>query len=596
MNVNHLSGLLKSDRAIQPTTTNLKAGQMISGRVQELYPNNRALISIGNQQIVAQLETSLSAKQSYLFQVLSTGDITKLKVLTEQTGGNNAQLEAMLKQLGINVPKEARSFIQSLINQNIAFTPNQSKEMLSLLQQYGNSNETKAQIMEMMSKGLPITREVFNSLTSLKEGQLGDKLQMVANSLSTSSASTSVEQLLRERLAPFLTNSNNTMLNVMQKMNNNQPTELFTLFQKAALIPPNMSQAEFTSSIRRGLTQTNGALPFNTTPERVMEALSNLAEKQNVLLKDSQLNNVINRLSTNINQPERINEWKQFIIQMNIDTKVKPMLSQNENAQLTNWIQNKTSTVTENQQIINMLTNLQQKQTTPVESGMMRALILANDQQTLQAPFPVKHQFLALLKEFIQVSGLNDEVILATPSKETPQPTEFSMKQLLMQGMAQSSEVGNDRMMQLLSTLTGMQLQNIQAEMNNPNLQLVIPGEKLGLPNDMFMEFEGYKKNENGEIDADYCKILFHLELSNIGETVIQMAVQNRVVNIAIYNNAIEELGLEESNKALLKTALSNLDYHLSSVSFKKINEEETLPQKNKVSHENFSEGFDFRV
>ncbi len=57
----------------------LKPGQMISAKVLELFPNQKATIQVNGKEIVAQLETALTAKKSYLFQVISAGDVTRIK-------------------------------------------------------------------------------------------------------------------------------------------------------------------------------------------------------------------------------------------------------------------------------------------------------------------------------------------------------------------------------------------------------------------------------------------------------------------------------------------------------------------------------------
>src|SRR5688500_6197126 len=77
-------------------------------------------------------------------------------------------------------------------------------------------------------------------------------------------------------------------------------------------------------------------------------------------------------------------------------------------------------------------------------------------------------------------------------------------------------------------------------EINNAlQASCMLPGEKLSLNQDVYMQFEG-KKDKNGNIDSDFCRILFVLELEKMNETMIDMQIQKRIISVNIYNEQKE--------------------------------------------------------
>ena len=47
----------------------MKEGQVVHGTIKKLYPNQTAEVQIGNQKVIAKLETPLKAGDSHFFQV-----------------------------------------------------------------------------------------------------------------------------------------------------------------------------------------------------------------------------------------------------------------------------------------------------------------------------------------------------------------------------------------------------------------------------------------------------------------------------------------------------------------------------------------------
>src|SRR5699024_11224296 len=71
-----------------------------------------------------------------------------------------------------------------------------------------------------------------------------------------------------------------------------------------------------------------------------------------------------------------------------------------------------------------------------------------------------------------------------------------------------------------------------------------------------------------GNIDSDFCRILFVLELEKMNETMIDMQIQKRIISVNIYNEQ-KEPSMVELLIPSLKDSLDKLDYQLSTVQCK---------------------------
>jgi hypothetical protein len=78
------------------------------------------------------------------------------------------------------------------------------------------------------------------------------------------------------------------------------------------------------------------------------------------------------------------------------------------------------------------------------------------------------------------------------------------------------------------------------------------------------LRMSGRKKN--GEIDSDFCRLLFSLELKNLNEVVIDVKVQNRILTLVIYNQSEGIESIVSDLKSTLQTNLESLGYQLSSI------------------------------
>ncbi|TFJ94650.1 hypothetical protein [Lentibacillus salicampi] len=204
-----------------------------------------------------------------------------------------------------------------------------------------------------------------------------------------------------------------------------------------------------------------------------------------------------------------------------------------------------------------------------------------------------KEQFLSQIQQVLQSTGLNYENQLAANRFHEQQTT---IKSLLLQLMQQSDSAVHERSQQFLHFLNGMQIQSVNETAGGIQANLQMPGQKLGLPDDVQMEFFGHK-TKDGTISPDSCRVLFHLNLARLKETVIDMHVQKRAVSITVYNdheNLTEQL---TGFQSILDEGLASLHYQLSMVTFKPMHEKsEPAQQTVKTDYHKPYQGVDYRI
>jgi hypothetical protein len=171
-----------------------------------------------------------------------------------------------------------------------------------------------------------------------------------------------------------------------------------------------------------------------------------------------------------------------------------------------------------------------------------------------------------LLRNLVQLLGLEyeKEVQLWTnPEQDSAEPFQ-SLKPLLMKAMLELGESGKE-LEPLLNRLTGMQL--ISQDSIGPMLQMVLqlPFSFGGKQSDITLQWSGRKTN-SGQIDPDFCRILFHLDLQSLEQTVIDMQVQNKVVHLSVINDKHEIEPIVRALTPMLKEKLESIGYTLSFV------------------------------
>ncbi|RKQ37468.1 hypothetical protein [Oceanobacillus halophilus] len=199
-----------------------------------------------------------------------------------------------------------------------------------------------------------------------------------------------------------------------------------------------------------------------------------------------------------------------------------------------------------------------------------------------------KNQFIQHVQKYFQFAGLDFEYRLFNQLNQRK-----TIKSLLLEYIVKKDGSTHETALKLLQYLNGVQLQSINETDNFIHFNIQIPGEKIGLTKDFTMQFKS-RKRKNGEMNSDYCRIYFFLELAHLKETTIEMHIQQRAVSITIYNNTDNLSILAKRYQPLLKEGLEKLDYYLTNINYKPIQQER---KTNPFSEKTFSyQGVDYRI
>ncbi|WP_026906103.1 hypothetical protein [Paucisalibacillus globulus] len=555
---------------LKETTQMLREGQIIQGRILKLYPNNKATIQLGIHQLIAQLEASLEIGEKYHFQVQRSENITQLKVLGDAlTSKSQANLLELLQHLGVKATKENQSFVQLLLENKVPFDKGQLHRAFTLLE--GNSSRGQAQtvLWEMIANRTPITDSIFQA--KLERVTSGFTERMVALD-SALQQNTSISSVLKQGMLEQLQKLSNQgrIVPHIQAIAENQ--DLFDMLKALKIINPDSQLRNWGDQVKN----ISSGRPLELNQLFNVEKLQTLSKTiPNLDLIRQNAISLLNQFGEGI-QSSVSNG-------MPLPSSAFTMLSQDVNKKIMQLLQiKKMEFVNTPQQLQYLLQDLE----TLIKSESHLSL----DRFVHQI---VKDLFAEQTRNVLENVGLQYEKAILHDDNN---PTN-TLKGTLLTLIQSSDNILQEQANKLLHFINGMQLQSVHETDKLLQANLLIPAAKMGLNNDIELNFEG-KKNEQGEIDPNYCRIIFYLDLETLKKTVVDMHVQKRAISLTILNDNPIENTLKPL-KAILKDGLEKINYHLSSVVHKPLTNEETVPSKNPSVYKKTQScnlGVDFRI
>lgn len=223
------------------------------------------------------------------------------------------------------------------------------------------------------------------------------------------------------------------------------------------------------------------------------------------------------------------------------------------------------------------------------ESRNIEAASLGNEKMARSAHVAIAEQPPAsmpgVLKQLLSILGLQHEKsVFQYARQQLPENRMIeqnqSLKPVLLSLLEENIPMETKQLVQdAVFRLTGQQvLMKLDETFIQFLLQIPIPKELAD--DDAVLRFES--KNNNGQVDEDYCRIIFYLQLKKLRETVIDVNIQNRIINVTVYN----EMHISQKQLSpfisLLKQQLELKNYTLSSVKW--ISETKANKQKKTIS------------
>ncbi|MEJ8776940.1 hypothetical protein [Pseudogracilibacillus sp. ICA-222130] len=581
----------------------LRDGQIVQGKILKIFPNNRAEIQIGNHKLVAEITTSLQMNKQYFFQVRADDTLIHLKVLREQTTNVPTQhIAQLLQQLQIKPTKQHIAFIQQLIADRVPFQITDMQQAIKLMENHSNIEASQFDIIKkMIEAGLPMTNHVFEALIASRDQTFSSHIEEMVRSLAHATNVTEKEQTLLQLLKQ-LRGTNETFPTSLAEHIQRKEGPIASLLQyintfereKDAQIEVSKKRMTLFTLLQRGLSQTMKSNTQLTTTQKVLQETRDIftvcIENQSQMTKAA---NKLLQLFSNIRTGKLPNE--QFIL-------LKQMVHQQLYGTLPMQLQ----------QTLDMLLD----ENHPDHVTQLHSLlqILCNDvlyrtiQSMIQLPMElesnstenVQQRFLTHLHQYMNIVGLQDEqrikTVLSGKASDSTIHIQPSIKMIMLQMMQEPNTIGRNKLEQFVHFIHGMQLQSVQETNHFLHCVLQLPGENIGLHNDLFLHFEG-RKNRNGKIDPNHCRILFVLDLKNMKETMVDVTIQKRIISITIYNEQVMKMGKYDRIEKMLEEALKKNEFTLSQITYKPLFEIKKQEQQDPYDRTtNDIERYDFRI
>lgn len=281
----------------------LKTGDVLQGMVKQIYPNHRAAIQMQGNQLVAQLEASLSVGGRYFFQVTSNeGKVPELKVMpgtqNQQNGGQ--MIANLLQQLGIKESKLSSQLISALIREQI---PLQKAGLMQAIQ-YIQENKISSQqaqpiIMQLMKSRLPITDATFQAIQAFQKGNISDSLQTLERSL-LPNQQPMLRMNLERVLKGFSSEESAVRAALAADAQQEKPT-LLPLLQKLGFVSKAIDKQAWTTILQQwnsSTSQNQGTTnsPFTISFGELKEQVQSILANQNQMMTETKNYQALERL------------------------------------------------------------------------------------------------------------------------------------------------------------------------------------------------------------------------------------------------------------------------------------------------------------
>ena len=587
METGALQGLFNQKTTQQVKTAEFRPGQIINGKILKLYPDQVAEVQVGNQKMIAKLETPLSANERYWFQVQPGEGKIHLKVIGSGSE-DKVQPGSMSKILGefaMQPTKENLELVRFFIKEQLPVNRELLKQAAEWLSMADSRSAGQDAIKLILTRGFPVTKAAFDALyTTTKEQslvQLMDKLEKTLDTAWNSAAGANLKKLLNEMLpSSKIMNSEaavNNLAAIWLKREGQESQVALDLLKQFGAITSKSTESNLLQQMLvrlqslsaigdefpEGLNFAKNIITLigNGDNSTARQMISNLIPEKTFLANElaESLKLLFYRTSGKEAEAKQgLQAFKQLISMVSDGESLSVLMGEKDT-----W----------RQAGVDLLKVAGQPQ-----SGNLTGLhtqLLSEAVAKAEQPAPLQETGTALLtdtriKQFLSALGLSYEQQLSEVLKDgeigKAQLSE-TLKSLVLRLLNENPPPAVKEAAELvLNKLTGFQLLSQEA---GPIQQLVvqIPFMLGGKTNELTMQWSG-KKTEDGKIDADFCRVLFYLKLEHLDDVIVDMQVQNRIMSVQIFNENPTLRKMAEEMTPLLKLKLAEIDYHLSSVHF----------------------------
>ncbi|MDF2683143.1 MAG: hypothetical protein K0R47_4333 [Brevibacillus sp.] len=585
-----------------PKPVELTPGQVFKGTVIKQYPDSMALVQIGGIQVQAKLEAKLEQGQKAWLQVQPSADVVTLKVLDTpvEGSGKETSMEGLIRSLGLPETKESRVIVAALMNANLPVTKETVQAFTAVATRLGTDDATVEAFMMAVKRNLPLTPDTVAGLKAFlaekpishviqnflqqasqfldKETEANQPSQTNGKKGQTGQADGVVRQLVmnvREKVQALpvdiaKTGEPEQPVGTTQSQVNRTPVE-----GQASQIPPRTA-----SGVNASASSANTmSQPYST--QQAMTAADKPHDlSPNQFTRQGQTESQLQPESTATNGRTLANSVN--VPAGGTQIPAQGGILQRGAAQSQGGVQTTVLNVNGQQQ--------QAAQSNPVEhfaqstdGPIQRATMTV---QTASRALPSATSGTHPIQELFRQMGIAHERDLMgqalaghTADVGTHKQMESIKSMLLQLSQAQAHTVPaalREAADQLLQQVTGQQLMMLQPT-NQALSQIVmqIPIRSAQGEETAYVQIES-KKKSGGQVDAENCRLFFHLELQTMGTTMIDVSIVNRIVNLQIFNDLPWVDMFVQGMKGGFAEQMQGVGYHLSAVRVQPIPEQRT--------------------
>lgn len=582
----------------------LKQGQLVYGTVLE-KENGKAIVKIGNHLLKANIEAQVNENNKYWFKVSQKEKDIQLQVMNHlhRSGARKSvHVETLLNDWGMKQTETNQKILSFFMKEGISVSKQLVEKVQSIVAKAPSLQEGLVSIKTMLSKGIPLTHTFFSMVMKTQQNaSFFTDLSHFFQQIDQLSLSQDIKQMIKTLRQQMVVNG----LDLVKEgpMNEKKVENALLFLIKEAHQMNNTSAQSMMNDLLKGLMLTKKEFGIISGSANPFQTLQTIAKNQNPPLSFKELSSQLEQLLKGIAKNQKLKQTLEKMLSGTFTERMekgqnektieknmeKPLLflikeaysSQNQEAKalLKQLLGQETFTKKEVEKIMTAQVPLKElaillnKKNVSISSEKLERLFfqkveLVQQLSHILTKAPVD-EAVQSMKRTIPLLGMQYEhdLLTFTADKEwmTKERLLKQLKPLLLnlQAQLQAGTEMQKTAEEFVNRFTGLQLLNVQ---NQPLLHLLFqfPIAFTNQIEQVTVQFEG-KKKENKELDPDFCRILFYLQLEHLKETVVDVKIQNKIIGITVYNEKITEK-LINSLTPMLKGALEEINYQLSYV------------------------------
>lgn len=603
----------------------LVPGQVFKGTVIKHYPNQMSLVQIGPIQVQAKMEANLEPGQKAWLQVQPSSDVVTLKVLDTPLEGNakgGASLEGLMRSLGLPESKESRAIVQALLNANQPVSKETVQAFMGVAQKLGMDNATIQAFMTALKRNLPLTAETVAGLKAFFSDRpvsqvIQNFMQQAARFLEANGESArTTGSAIPGNPAPTAPGGQ-TPGQAMPTLIGDARQLVGQLRDKLAALPVLLGvegmEADEQTATSQSSGNRQGAAGQNTQAMVQQPATTASAASGPQAAATAQV-------SSSSQPSSQITPNQMLAGDQRNGSVAREVLTDARQASTPPQSQQMAASPLDRKGIAPTMTTTapslgnvipQPGQGTPVtadlktapqqvvlETGNQPQEALAQSQPSTSRNHPILQLFQQLgishERELIgqMISGSSLEAG-AHKQMESVKAMILQLTQNHAQAIPTALREAAD---QLLQQVTGQQLMLTQpANHSLSQIVMQIPLRTEQGDETAYVQIESKKKGA-GQLDAENCRLFFHLDLQALGTTMIDVNIVNKIISLQIFNDTPGIEALAHAMKGGFTDQLHEVGYQLSSMRVQAIPKQHQKASAAKSALMSDYKGVDLRV